>query len=236
MPHTWNDFYEGQDPPLGPQLPLTSGQQHPVGSGVLPSGESNFQDVRQDRSLNPNFDGGGSGINFPWPYPNEDTEDKLKYTTGEIPEQLEDKFTKDWGEASGVCKTYPADVDVASKRGDKRPRGDQSGSGIFHPKKLLVNFSNSSGVKQRQVDDFRIFNNYIHFHRTETDVVPQTVVDPITNEVTVKVIPLGDEIRIVDIFSSGIIHFESRLKQFEDFNNTYDQDTSSLEDGEGNDG
>ena len=62
------------------------------------------------------------------------------------------------------------------------------------------------------------------------------MVDPITNEVTVKVIPLGDEIRIVDIFSSGIIHFESRLKQFEDFNNTYDQDTSSLEDGEGNDG
>ena len=78
MPHTWNDLYEAQDPPLGPQLPLTSGQQHPVGSGVLPSGESNFQDVRQDRSLNPNFDGGGSGINFPWPYPNEDTEDKLK--------------------------------------------------------------------------------------------------------------------------------------------------------------
>ena len=62
------------------------------------------------------------------------------------------------------------------------------------------------------------------------------MVDPITGEVTVRVIPLGDEIRIVDILSSGLIHFESQLKQFKDFNNTYDQDTSSLEDGEGDDG
>jgi len=46
MTHNWNDF---SDADLGPQLPLTSGQQAQLVSGVLPSGESNFFDLEQDR-------------------------------------------------------------------------------------------------------------------------------------------------------------------------------------------
>ena len=80
MSHKWNDFSE-ETPPLWPELPLSTGQMYPgvqIPSGVLPSGESNFLDPIQyqnDENL-PNPENiGGSGINWPFPYPNLKTED-----------------------------------------------------------------------------------------------------------------------------------------------------------------
>lgn len=117
MTHDWNDFYDGQDPELGPKLPLTSGQQVQLVSGVLPSGESNFFDLEQDRQKND-----GSGINRIYDYARENV-------------------------GSGVIATYPQDsgysiVHSPSLFGDYKPSGLTSReyeSGIFH-------FNGSSGI------------------------------------------------------------------------------------------
>ena len=94
----WSDFYEN-DPKLGPLLPLTSGQKVQLVSGVLPSGESSFFDNRQLHSR-------GSGINTPFPYPNQSTKNEFKFTTNLNPfsEMFSDEwdyateshYTKDW--------------------------------------------------------------------------------------------------------------------------------------------
>ena len=109
MTHTWNDFYDGQDPPLGPQLPLTSGQQAQNVSGVLPSGESNFFDLQQDRQRNL-----GSGINKNYDYAKE-------------------------AAGSGILATYPQDpffsVSTHNPHKDDKPSGlidRYYESGIFH--------------------------------------------------------------------------------------------------------
>ena len=39
----------------------------------------------------------------------------------------------------------------------------QDTSGIFSPSGLTIPFSNSQDVALRQIDDFTIFNNYIHY-------------------------------------------------------------------------
>ena len=76
MTHEWKDFH----PDDGPLLPLSSGQQAPPVSGVLPSGEAHFFDYRQDRSVNPTVrSDNGSGINYPFPHPNPDTPNQEKF-------------------------------------------------------------------------------------------------------------------------------------------------------------
>lgn len=106
MTHDWSDFASAG---LGPQLPLTSGQQAQLVSGVLPSGESNFFDLQQDRQRH--F---GSGINSKYDYAKEDN-------------------------GSGVLATAPQDpffsVSTHNPYRDSKPSGLSDRyyeSGIFH--------------------------------------------------------------------------------------------------------
>ena len=137
MTHTtknqWSDFYDN-DPELGPLLPLTSGQRVQLVSGVLPSGESALFDNRQLHSVRSEAPGfRGSGINAPFPYPNQSTKNEFKFTTNLSPSgasesgedsQFSEMFSEDWWDASGILKTYPAS---ASPLIDS-----QQQSGIFH--------------------------------------------------------------------------------------------------------
>lgn len=137
----WDDFYnEG----LGPDLPLSPTARQQLVSGVLPSGESNGFDFRQH----------GSGINSPYPYPNQNTPDEL---AGITKSDFPDQFSDAWWQASGALKTYGPDEGtlVDSERE----------SGIFHFKQLLSGFSSTSGVGQSGITDFTIFNPYIHHQR-----------------------------------------------------------------------
>jgi|SRR5210317_1565325 hypothetical protein len=127
----WSDFYEN-DPQLGPLLPLTSGQRVQLISGVLPSGESVFFDNRQLHGFS------GSGINVPYPYPNQSTKNDFKFTTNLNPSglsnsgedsQFSEMFSDEWWAASGIIKTYPADV-VGYTSGN--PAMNAQESGIFH--------------------------------------------------------------------------------------------------------
>lgn len=101
MTHSWNDF---ADADLGPQLPLTSGQQVQRVSGVLPSGESNFFDLEQDRQKH--F---GSGIDKNYNYERE-------------------------AAGSGVIATYPRDGFFSTElTGKPSGISDfEYESGIFH--------------------------------------------------------------------------------------------------------
>lgn len=150
----WIDF-ANETPPLGPVLPLTSGQMALPVSGVLPSGEGGGFDYSQSHSVRaeaPNKI--GSGINTPYPYPNIQTSPQYAYLSGENPSG---KFTNDWWEESGILKTYPPDdgflVDPVNQ------------SGIFHYNGSSGIFSNGESVKSKQIQDFVIFNNYIHHQR-----------------------------------------------------------------------
>lgn len=123
----WSDFYNN-DPQLGPLLPLTSSQQVQLVSGVLPSGESAFFDHSQLHSVRaeaPDFR--GSGINAPFPYPNQDTENNYKFTTNEEPSN--GKYSDEWWAASGIIKTYPADVVGYTSA---NPAMNAQESGVFH--------------------------------------------------------------------------------------------------------
>ena len=123
----WSDFYEN-DPQLGPLLPLTSGQKVQLVSGVLPSGESSFFDNRQlhsQRQETINFK--GSGINAPFPYPNQSTKNEFKFTTNLNP--FSEMFSDEWWAASGIIKTYPADVVGYTF---ENPAMNAQESGIFH--------------------------------------------------------------------------------------------------------
>jgi len=143
---TWDDFFQEG---LGPQLPLTSGQRVPPIFGVLPSGEGGGFDYGQDRSQrieSPN--NVGYGINVPFPYPNEETSEQFK---------LDGAYTTEWWAVSGIVKTY----------------GEQSGQlydeetqkSIFSFDGLASNFSNSQDIVEAQIEDFTIFNDYIHHER-----------------------------------------------------------------------
>lgn len=132
MTHTykpeWSDFYEEG---LGPYLPLTSEQREIPVSGILPSGESALFDNRQlhdVRSEAPGFI--GSGINMPFPYPNEDTAEEYAFVSGQTREQFPNQFSSDWWAASGLLKTYPHDGPVGYTDGN--PAMNSSESGIFH--------------------------------------------------------------------------------------------------------
>lgn len=141
---TWDDFYnEG----LGPQIPLSEVQRALGPSGVLPSGEANSFDFRQQ----------GSGINQDYPYPNLTTSDDLAFESDADRATFPDAFSDEWWAASGVVKTYPESSGALAD--------DERESGIFHFQQLLSRFSNASEVSGNQIDDFTIFNSYIHHQR-----------------------------------------------------------------------
>lgn len=170
MSHWWYDFNLA-DPSLGPFLPLSSGQQAQLISGILPSGEAGFFDYTQDRSLNPTTgfgvedpDAVGSGINHPFPYPNKDTLDQFKYPSGDFYSALyaqifPEQFSDAWWEVSGIFKTYGPIPHLDELVDDQRPK---SGSGVVHPHGLQGPFSNAPSSKEDSINDFTVFNPYIH--------------------------------------------------------------------------
>ena len=146
MTHEWKDFY----PDDGPFLPLGLGQQAQPISGVMPSGEGHFLDHEQSREVN--F--GGSGINYPFPHPNQETPDNEAFLSQEDPSAFPDQFSEDWWEASGVVKTYPEDPGT----------GPHVGGSLFNASGLEIPFSNSQEAQLREIEKFNIFNDYIHHH------------------------------------------------------------------------
>lgn len=139
---TWDDFYNQG---LGPRIPL-SGQQRAQGpSGVLPSGEANSFDFRQQ----------GSGINAEFPYPNLATPDDLAFESGADRTMFPNAFSDEWWDASGIVKTYPPESGSTNERE----------SGIFHFNELISQFSSATEVSGNQIDDFTIFNPYVHHQR-----------------------------------------------------------------------
>lgn len=136
---TWDDFYNQG---LGPRIPLSQQQRAQGPSGVLPSGEANMFDFRQQ----------GSGINTPFPYPNLTTPDNFAFESGADRTMFPDAYSDEWWAASGIVKTYPE----ASGSTNERE------SGIFHFSELISQFSNATEVSGNQIDDFTIFNPYVH--------------------------------------------------------------------------
>jgi hypothetical protein len=134
----WNDFY---DEGIGPSLPLSQAQRAQGPSGVLPSGEGGGFDFAQ------------SGINSPFPYPNENTPENLAFSDGATRADFPDQFDSDWWDVSGVIKTYGPE------------EGQLADSGVFNFNELLSQFSNSQEVSDQQITDFTIFNSYVH-HQT----------------------------------------------------------------------
>ena len=160
MTHEWKDFH----PDDGPLLPLGSGQQVQLVSGVMPSGEGHFFDHRQSREINPTIYTGGSGINYPFPHPNQETPDNEAFLSQEDPSAFPDQFSEDWWEANGVVKTYPED-----------PGTDlHVGGSVFNANGLEIPFSsgNSQEAQVREIEQFTIFNDYIHHHRLDPELPP----------------------------------------------------------------
>lgn len=169
----WNDFAESG---IGPQAPLPVEQrQQQKPSGILPSGEMNFFDTRQLQEVRTESpDSITSGINLPFPYPNTQTEEKYgfigatasgyeshrsRYSDLPIEEQ---QFSDKWWTTSGILKTSgPLSDPLQDKERE---------SGVFHKLLDVSHFSNGSGIKDRQIDDFEIFGLYYHHERLPSDV------------------------------------------------------------------
>tara|TARA_Y100000114_G_scaffold157265_1_gene188601 strand:- start:3411 stop:4049 length:639 start_codon:yes stop_codon:yes gene_type:complete len=175
-----------------PNIPLTETERsmefYP--SGVLPSGESAYFDNSQLHSPWQPF--GISGINTPYPYPNRDpslgpiTADEYVYTSGAISSKTHPTmFDAEWWDSSGIIKTYPADI-VGYTNGNPAMNVDESG--IFHwnselregvqqpsaPKDPILKgslFSNGELSKAGQIEDFKIFNPYVHHYRVNNNLI-----------------------------------------------------------------
>ena len=153
---TWDDFHNED---LGPKLPLSDEARKQGVSGVLPSGESNGLDLAQQ----------GSGINRPFPYPNTNTPDNKAFPSGHSRSQFPDQFSDDWWAASGIVKTYgPVEGALVDQSRE---------SGIFHFDELFSQFSNAQNVAARQIDDFTIFNMYIHHERLPSNAIAGNLIE-----------------------------------------------------------
>lgn len=182
MTHEWKDFH----PNDGPLLPLGSGQQVQLISGVMPSGEGHFLDHEQSREINPTVGAGGSGINHPFPHPNPTTPDDEAFLSQEDPLAFPDQFSDDWWEASGILKTYPESPGTLQ---------DTATSGsIFDADKLKLPFSNSDKAQLREIEKFTIFNDYIHHHKLDPQSPPIRI--PYISEYFIS------SMRLVESFSS----------------------------------
>lgn len=138
---SWSDFHNAG---RGPDLPLSDAARRQLVSGVLPSGEANGLDFAQQNTA----------INQPFPYPNDNTSEEFAFTSGTDRAMFPDQFDEDWWDASGVVKTYPPEEGALVD--------DNSESGVFHFNQLLSQFSNASQIIKQQIDDFTIFNPYVH--------------------------------------------------------------------------
>lgn len=146
--NTWDDFY---DAGLGPDLPLDETQSAQLVSGVLPSGEGNSFDFGQRyESRVESRANQGEGINKPFPYPNESTADEYANPSGQ-----NNTFDAKYWEASGIFKTRQEDPGT--------PTPEQTG--VFSMDELSSRFSNAEDIAPIQIDDFTVFNNYIHFEK-----------------------------------------------------------------------
>jgi hypothetical protein len=145
MTHTqrpeWDDFA----PEDGTIFPVNQSLSD-FPSGILPSGESNFYDTGQSHVEN-----GGSGINYKFPYPDENTAHEFAHPSGE-PSGL---YNEEHWATSGVIIT----------RDKEEGSVNSQQSGVFAMSGEFSPFSNGTIVKQDQIEDFTIFGNYIHFER-----------------------------------------------------------------------
>ena len=121
--------------------PLSAAEKIQLASGLFPSGEANYFDFSQDRSLYQ-----GSGINAVYPSP----------TGIQVQNGI---FVDNDLEVSGLYPTYPPDVNPVEK------------SGIFDFENLASRFSNVSQVSGLKIESFDIFNPYIHYYRVESQPV-----------------------------------------------------------------
>lgn len=175
---SWSGFYEEG---LGPFLPLTDEQRTQPISGVLPSGEAGAFDISQShavraetkRYIASGIRSGsgiiivsgistyiGSGINFPYPYPDTITEREYAYTSDDY---STGKFSDEWWDTSGIIKTYPSNDGILCDEGRQ--------SGILHYNGASGAFSNAQKVQSKQIEDFTIFNPYIHHERVNDNII-----------------------------------------------------------------
>ena len=164
MTHEWNDYY---DAGLGPQLPLTSGQQVQLVSGILPSGESNFFDLEQVRQ-------DGSGINRDYDY---DKEAAGSGVVATFPPDTAFNINLETGKPSGI-------IDEERESGIFHQNlighfaaesGSIFSSGYYVPSGFDVRFQKyiRPSVKQaeppRPDNAYRVMDSYIH-HKSWPDV------------------------------------------------------------------
>ena len=166
---------------------ITSWDQSSDLSKIFPSGESNFFDVYQDRSQH-----GGSGLNFHFPSGDfEYLRDYLKSADYTLltPEQVDNLDSKELAkfilDNSGVFVTsqesywtYPSAESglLNFGRGDgtkyyryydlstTTPLGDRVSFRVEEDiTSLYSHYSNALNVNQSQLEDFTLFNPYIHY-------------------------------------------------------------------------
>lgn len=68
------------------------------------------------------------------------------------------------GDGSGIIETFPENTSLSNEP-------DSPGSGIFNREDLASFFSNAAENIGDGINDFTIFNNYIHFERSKLDEV-----------------------------------------------------------------
>jgi hypothetical protein len=166
---SWSDF---SNQGLGPELPLSQQQRTQLPSGVLPSGEAGGLDLAQF----------GKEINKDYPYPNSSTPQELSSIRIGSGTPASQKFSDDWWAASGILKTYPEDP------GDLLdPERETS---IFNFTNSISRFSNATDVKSKQIENFTIFNPYIH-HQTSRNNQPVAIPFLSTFNVSLDFRPYG---------------------------------------------
>ena len=150
--NTWQDFADAGD---GPDLPLDDSQTALPVSGLLPSGEGGGFDYSQTHALRLEArEVLNSGINQPYPYPNQSTDDEYANS-----DDNEYAFDDKYWEVSGILKTGGP------------TEGEIKDTGVFNFNKLSSNLSNAQDVAVTQIENFTIFNNYIHHERFEGQAV-----------------------------------------------------------------
>lgn len=185
---TWNSFNQeaGGTSSGNPPLPLPDVMRRLPTSGVLPSGEGAGFDFRQHTDVraetSPSGDEPGItgvGINYPYPYPNASTPIEFAMVSGhyyasgtEYVKVLPQMFTEEWWEASGVVKTYPPSEGTLYN----------GGASIFAYSGGRSQFSNGVFVSGKQINDFKIWNDFVHHEL----VVGQQVKIPFLSSYTVS--------------------------------------------------
>jgi hypothetical protein len=133
------------------RIPLTNEQKKLPSGALLPSGEANFFDFRQDYSVR-----NGQGINTDYPNP---------------------FFT---GSGSALIATKPSDsgIDRITTTGVNLIGSGEKGILTYNNVSGL--FSNAVGSLVSGITDFTIFNPYIHYYGVQTRNVRGVETVPVT--------------------------------------------------------